>query len=123
MLNHFQLYVDGQKVGESVLPIKRPSKNPKTGAENSWDVKKPSNIQANIIDSGLEASHEPPHISIGCRPEGSSKYKDYARPNTAFDELSIWTRKLVVNRTHNEVEYFLGGYGELWISIRYNIKA
>ena len=31
----------------------------------------------------------------------------------SFDELALWTRKLGVNRTHDETEYFMAGYSEL----------
>ena len=50
----------------------------------------------------------------------STTYKDYARPGTAFDELAIWTRALKSNKTHNEMDYFLGGYGEAYLYLHFS---
>ena len=50
---------------------------------------------------------------IGChRNSDDSTFRHFSRSGTAFDELSIWTRKLAVNRTHNEILYFTAGYGK-----------
>ena len=50
---------------------------------------------------------------IGChRNSDDSSFRHFSRSGTAFDELSIWTRKLAVNRTHNEILYFTAGYGK-----------
>ena len=55
----------------------------------------------------------PPIAMIGChRTSDDETFRDFSRNGTAFDELSIWTRKLEVNRTHNEVLYFTAGYGK-----------
>ena len=36
----------------------------------------------------------------------------HIRPNTALDELTIWNKALAANRTVDETQYFLGGYGK-----------
>ena len=56
---------------------------------------------------------------IGChRTSNDTEFRDFGRPQSTFDELSIWTRKLEVNRTHNEVLYFTAGYGEMFYNIQ-----
>ena len=51
-----------------------------------------------------------PFITIGCHAD-NGKLIDHIRPNTAFDELTIWNKALSTNRTVDEIQYFLGGYG------------
>ena len=104
-----QLYVDAKKVGDSILPLEKPGKDPAQNETGEWEIDLAEDIKANLIENGQAAHHKSPYLAIGCHHDGS-KYMDFARPHTAFDELTIWTRKLEVNRTHNEVEYFLGGY-------------
>lgn len=59
---------------------------------------------------------EPPIAMIGChRNSEDSTFRHFSRSGTAFDELSIWTRKLTVNRTHNEILYFTAGYGKFCV--------
>ena len=56
-------------------------------------------------------SDKVPFIAIGCHVK-DGKLVDHVRPNTAFDELTIWNKALATNRTVDEIQYFLGGYGK-----------
>ena len=52
-----------------------------------------------------------PFIAVGCHVN-NGKLMEHIRPNTALDELTIWNKALAANRTVDETQYFLGGYGK-----------
>ncbi len=50
---------------------------------------------------------------VGChRNSRDDSFRDFGYGDAKYDELAIWTRKLRVNRTHDETLYFTGGYSE-----------
>jgi hypothetical protein len=49
---------------------------------------------------------------VGCHKRSDkAEFEGFAYPDSKFDELAMWPRWLVVNRTHNEILYFMGDYG------------
>ena len=52
---------------------------------------------------------EPPVITLGCAWNYDDKVYDY-HSGGQYDELAIWTRQLVKNATHNELDFMMGGY-------------
>jgi hypothetical protein len=50
---------------------------------------------------------------VGChRNMDDKKFRNFCMPNTKYDELAIWTRKLGTNASVDETLYFTGGYGK-----------
>ena len=104
-----ELYVNAEKVGHAIKPLDRPN----GGEWNEEPVLSPGAMDR----TWRRVAKEPPIAMIGChRTSNDTEFRDFCRPNTVFDELAIWTRKLEVNRTHNEVLYFTAGYGEMFYS-------
>jgi len=118
-----ELYVNLEKVGQSVLPVPRPGYNPGNGSAGSevpgaWDVMPPLTIPAkdsagNIVAGKYDGA---PIMTFGChydQMEGGSmlpspKFDHFHE--ASIDEVAIWTRRLDINKTHDETLYFLGGY-------------
>ena len=104
-----ELYVNAEKVGHAIKPLDRPN----GGEWNEEPVLSPGAMDR----TWRRVAKEPPIAMIGChRTSNDTEFRNFCRPNTVFDELAIWTRKLEVNRTHNEVLYFTAGYGEMFYS-------
>ena len=108
--------MNAKKVGIAILPLKRPGEDPTRNEIGEWTVMKQQDVRATPIDGISGNTYKAPYLTIGCHYDGKV-FKNYARMNTAFDELAIWTRRLEINRTHNEAEYFLGGYGKIILYI------
>ena len=115
-----QLYVEGSEVGRTHAPLPRP---PAVGNNTGgWKVSWKKSVVSDLLDgSNLGVRHSAPFLVLGCDfdqaawtggSRWSTEFRDHARPGTAFDELAMWTRALKKNKTHNEIDYFLGGYGE-----------
>ena len=102
--------MDGTEIGKSHAPIVSLDK----ANAKKWKVRQKSGLTSNDLESsGNNLKHSAPFLVVGCDfGHAQSEFRDPCRPNTAFDELSIWTRELQVNASHNEIEYFLGGYGK-----------
>lgn len=112
-----EMYVNLQKVGHSVLPVSRPKDG--NGAVVPWTALPPVSLQAkdpagNPIAGGLES----PVMMFGCHYEQMEGGTDVSPGvfdhfhEATFDEMAIWTRKLVRNKTHDEILFFAGGYVE-----------
>ena len=98
------MYINAEKVGHAIKPLDRPN-----GKWEEAAVLTPDKMDR----SWRRVAQEPPVALIGCqRTSNETGFRDFNRPGTRFDELAIWTRKLEVNRTHNEVLYFTAGYGK-----------
>ena len=98
-----ELYVNAEKIGHAIKPLKKP--------ETEW-IERPLLEPDWRKPSWNKIAETPPIMMIGChRNSDDENYRDFCREETSFDELTIWTRKLNVNRTHNEVLYFTAGYG------------
>ena len=103
------MYVNAEKIGHAIKPLKKPSRPPPE-VENKW-IERPLLEPDWRKPSWNKIAEEAPIMMIGChRNSDDENYRDFCREDTAFDELAIWTRKLNVNRTHNEVLYFTAGY-------------
>ena len=122
-----ELYVNLEKVGQAVLPLERPGyvaaavfNATHNSAEvlGAWGIQPPLKIPAkdatgNIIAGKFE---DAPTMTFGCHYDTMEDGALLAQPKFDFfhevimDELAIWTRKLQVNKTHDETLYFLGGY-------------
>ena len=109
-----QLYVNSEKVGHAVFPLNRPGSDLTAGEKGHWE-------EAPLLDPyeqhwPEEQAVQTPVIMVGChRHSFDSGFRGFMSKRTALDELAIWTRFLVVNRTHDETLYFTGGYSELLI--------
>lgn len=104
-----ELYVNAEKVGHSMKPELRPepSGNATVG---EWEPR-PQLEPVYTDRTWRYIAMTPPIAMIGChRTSDDPTFRDFSRANTAFDELAVWTRKLEVNRTHNEILYFTAGY-------------
>jgi hypothetical protein len=100
-----ELYVNAEKIGHAIKPLDRP-------IAGSWE-EKATLIPVYTDPTWRNAAMTPPIAMIGChRNSEDATFRDFCRAGTAYDEMTIWTRKLQVNRTHNEVLYFTGGYGK-----------
>lgn len=112
-----ELYVDAEKVGHAIFPLDKPKNR------GSWieaDVLAPNDQQSGW--NGL-MEHKPPLLMVGCHRNSDMNHFDYFNPiKTAFDELTIWTRKLVQNKTVDEILYFMSGYGNLEKPLMQNIE-
>lgn len=104
-----ELFVNAKKVGHSIFPLEKPSANWIEGGQlipsendDTWNV--------------LPYPRRPPVLMVGChRNEDSPTFEYFGDYNSSFDELAIWTRKLRVNRTHDETLLFLDGYSEFFV--------
>lgn len=103
------MFVNRVKVGQAVYPIERPGKSDTEVGDWKPVAEQPRIYAENAL--GERSAHDPPYIMIGChRNSEDADFRDFSHDNSAYDELAIWTRKLVVNRTHDETLYFTGGY-------------
>jgi len=118
-----EMYVNLEKVGQSVLPLQRPGYQPGDGTPGSeipgaWTVMEPVKIPSkdssgNIIAGKYDGA---PIMTFGCHynqfEEGSmlSTPKFDHFHEASIDEMAIWNRRLDINKTHDETLYFLGGY-------------
>ena len=103
-----EMYVNAEKVGHAIQPIQRP-KYVNQSDIGIWVDAGP--LTPNPADPAWGGHDRPPVIMVGChRNTDDSSFRHYATSATSYDELSIWTRKLEVNRTHEETLYFTGGY-------------
>lgn len=118
-----ELYVNLEKVGQAVLPLNRPGYIPGNGTEGSevpgaWTVMEPLKIPAkdsagNIVAGKYDGA---PIMTFGCHYDlmesgsmlPSPKFDHFHE--ASIDEMAIWTRRLDINKTHDETLYFLGGY-------------
>ena len=117
------MYVDGSEVGRTHAPLPRPTVGNDTSG-GRWTVSwKGQSVVSDLLDGSQSGvRHSAPFIVVGCdfdraawvRSKGrwETEFRDHAHPGTAFDELAMWTRALRQNKTHNEIDYFLGGYGK-----------
>ncbi|XP_059078438.1 uncharacterized protein LOC131876911 [Tigriopus californicus] len=102
-----ELFVNAMKVGHSVLPMERPGVNETANDLGSWAEGRVLTPDGTWKGGPMDA----PIILIGChRNSDDLTFRYFRGQSVAFDELSIWTRKLEINRTHDESLYFLGGY-------------
>lgn len=114
------MYVNAEKVGYAIKPELRPvqeggndTQNTNASAVGSW-IERPTLNPVYTERTWRYVAAEPPIAMIGChRNSDDATFRDFSRSGTAFDELTIWTRKLQVNRTHNEILYFTAGYGKV----------
>jgi len=110
-----ELYVNAEKVGHAIKPELRPENDdPDTVdmVERTW-TERPTLSPVYTERTWRYVAMDPPIAMIGChRHFDDATFRDFSRPGTSFDELTVWTRKLQVNRTHNEILYFTAGYDD-----------
>ena len=105
--------MNAEKVGHAIYPVDKPA------ATGKWDVKPQWSVEVRNEKKRRE-SYEIPFYMIGChRTVDDTKFRDFCRPGTSFDEVAIWTRKLVKNKTIDEIVMFMGGYGKKGMSELY----
>ena len=68
-----------------------------------WDEKNPLRLHNNANQ---------PVMLIGCHKTGDvdDDYRHFG--GGAYDELAIWTRRLIVNRSIDETHFFTGGHSK-----------
>ena len=109
-----ELYVNSEKVGHAILPIERPGVDPVTDHPGSWSSASVLKPLAATWNPDIKA--QPPIMMLGChRNSDDLEFKHFRGRTVTFDELSIWTRKLEVNRTTDETLYFTAGYSKILI--------
>ena len=114
------MYVNADKVGKTHIPLRLPKDDENN--EKQWEVKPKMKVSSPLLGKTSPSTHQAPFLLIGCDiGQQASDFKDYCQKGSAFDELAIWTRELEVNRTHNEIEYFLGGYGKFQLRSTNNV--
>ena len=95
------------------MPLKRPD-YVSLNESGSWTEQLPLTADK-TNDKSWQALDDttPPIVMIGChRHSEDSKFRDFSLPGAQFDELAIWTRTLLVNRSINELLYLTGGYSK-----------
>jgi hypothetical protein len=107
-----ELYVNLEKVGHVVSPVANDDGSPIT-----WEELPPVSLQkldpaGNPIPGQMEG---PAVMMFGCHYEqmedGADVTPGFAHFHEAtFDEMAIWTRRLVKNKSLDETLFFLGGY-------------
>ena len=105
-----ELFVNLEKVGQTVLPLERP--------DGGWITLDPVTIPAKDSSgkSIPDKYEEAPVMTFGCHWDTMEDGELLPTPGFAhyheavLDEVAIWTRKLERNKTHDETLYFLGGY-------------
>ncbi len=99
------MFVNAEKVGHAIYPIDRPPVTKK------WNVKRQWSVEARDSDN-KRGAYETPLYMVGChRNVDDTAFRDFCRPKTIYDEVAIWTRKLIKNKTIDEIVMFMGGYG------------
>ena len=94
-LGGLEVYVNGALVGVSMLPIQQ-TLNGST---------------AFAVDPKCQS---PGPVTLGCCFNSTTgKYDSFS--GGEYDELALWTRRLVKNATMNELPFLLGGYCEFFL--------
>lgn len=108
-----ELYVNSEKVGHAVFPLERPRYGDPAAPAGNWLEARPLDPTDDTQYGWDGMAVDPPVLMVGChRHSGDTGFRDFSGKTTIFDELTIWTRQLEINRTHDETLYFLGGYCE-----------
>ena len=107
-----QLYVNAKKVGQAVMPLKRPTITQITPPADLWIHA--GELSPNPNDpTWTGVGKKAPVIMVGChRNSDEYKFSGFLKANASYDELTIWTRKLRTNKSVDETLYFVGGYSE-----------
>merc|ERR1712106_761108 len=118
-----ELYVNLEKVGQAVLPLPRPGYvegNGTAGTEvpGAWTIMEPLRIPSKDSAGNMVAGKYDgaPLITFGCHYDQMESGSMLSTPKfdhfheASIDEMAIWTRRLDINKTHDETLYFLGGY-------------
>ena len=106
------MFVNAKKVGHAYLPLKRPGENPASGFKGQWLISKALGSVTTQNVMGYDVVQTPPILMVGChRNTDDTIFRDFGLNNSTYDELAIWTRKLVTNQTLDEAVLFNGGYG------------
>ena len=95
------------------MPIERPDHAPQDDM-GSWTEQLPLTAEDSDEESWQVLEDKtPPIVMIGChRHSDDSMFRDFSLPGAQFDELAIWSRKLQMNRSINELLYLTGGYSK-----------
>ena len=104
-----ELYVNDDLIGHAPHPLDPPL--------DGWAVVDPSRPEYSHLTTrtahNATQRQARPLLMLGChRNTLDSQFRDFALPGSKMDEFAWWGRRLQVNRTHNEIKYFTGGYGE-----------
>ena len=105
-----EMYVNQVRVGQAVQPLPRPPTNWTQLPPLQLPAKDPSGT---VIPGKFEGA---PVMMFGCQYTQVENGASLTPPTfkyfhaAVFDEMAIWTRKLVTNKTVDETLYFLGGY-------------
>jgi len=120
-----ELYVNLEKVGHAVLPIQRADyteADPDNGIDffiGEWDVQEPVRIPKRDQTTGkiiVGEFEDGPSMTFGCHFDTLEDGLDISPGkfdhfhDAVLDEMAIWTRKLQINKTHDETLYFFGDY-------------
>merc|ERR1719510_1490337 len=115
-----EMFVNLEKVGQSLMPLTRPgyqarddSVSPATPeVPGAWTVLSPAAIPAkDPSGTPMIGKTESPIMTFGCHYNQLALTPKFDYFNEAsIDEVAIWTRQLIKNKTHDETLYFLGGY-------------
>merc|ERR1719245_569720 len=116
-----EMYVNLEKVGQSLLPLQRPGFVPGNATTpdipGSWTQLPPVQVPGRDGSGDLNGKMDgAPVMMFGCHwnqmADGvntiPAKFDYYNQ--ASIDEAAIWTRQLTINKTHDETLYFLGGY-------------
>ena len=109
-----ELYMNSILAGKAILPLSRPGFDADSKKAGNW--KEQPTLTVRDGDETWRSLERPlpPILMIGChRNEADKLFGDFSLPAIRLDELAIWTRKLKINVTHNEILYFTAGYGKL----------
>ena len=115
-----EMYVNLEKVGQSLMPMTRPGYQPRDDSVNpatpevpgAWTVLPPVSIPAkDPSGTPMAGKTESPIMTFGCHYNQLALNPQFDYFNEAsIDEVAIWSRQLIKNKTHDETLYFLGGY-------------
>jgi len=108
-----EMHINLEKVGQALLPMERPDFDEETGNPGKWEVLPPLSLPGKNGKGEMKkgVTEGPPVIMFGChydQLESAGEFTHYSE--ATYDEMAIWTRKLQVNKTHDETLYFMGGY-------------
>ncbi len=108
-----QLYVDSKRVAHAIYPLTRPNEGEAETPKGKWLEAKPLDPE-DATQSGWPEEvkgSKKPVIMVGChRTSADEGFRDFSQSEATFDEIAVWTRRLEINRTHEETLYFTGGY-------------
>ena len=116
-----EMYVNLEKVGQSLLPLQRPGYVPANATHPAIPgsctqlppVQLPSKDGQGMSNGRFDGA---PVMMFGCHWNQMAGGADTVPAKFDFynqasiDEAAIWTRHLTINKTHDETLYFLGGY-------------